>query len=181
MNKTDYISGRHGNYYWIEFSANTFDLYTLLKNHANVLIGKYLAVVCFDSGPLRLTNEEKIMGWQEKNEIAYSPKLTQNHIGELFYEQHDQWCLFDSPTEFKSMTSYVNYGNFSLVSKESELTNADPTWDKVAIKKNIEFHEQLVAAFWEEMLIIDPLNFIADGDNFIFVSKNKNEVDMLQE
>ena len=181
MNKTDYISGQHGNYYWIEFPANTFDLYTLLKKHANVLIGKYLAVVCFDSGPFRVTNEEKIMGWQEKNGIAYSPKLTKHHIGELFYEQHDQWCLFANPTEFQSMTLYVNYGGFSLAGKGHELTNADPTWDKVAIKSNVEFHEQLVAAFWEEILNVDPLNFIAGGDNFIFVSKNKDEIAMLKE
>jgi hypothetical protein len=39
------------------------------------------------------------------------------------------------------MTGFVNYGGFSLISKEAELTNADSTWDKVGIKKNIQFHE----------------------------------------
>src|SRR5690349_182551 len=99
MNKTQYISGQYGNYYWIEFASNSFDLYELLKNHANILIGKYLAVVCFDSGPLRLTDEEKINGWHEKKDIAYSPKLIRKHIDDLFYEQHDQWCLFTKPPE----------------------------------------------------------------------------------
>ena len=122
-------------------------LYRLLKNHANVLIGKNLAVVCFDSGPLRLTGEEKIKGWHEKKDIAYSPKLTPKHIDDLFYEQYDQWCLFTQPTEFKGMTGFVNYGGFSLAGKEDE------------------FHEQLVEEFWEEILNIDPFNFIADGDN----------------
>jgi hypothetical protein len=180
MNKTHYITGQYGQYYWIEFPTNALSLYELLKKHASILMGKYLAVVCFDSGPLRLMDEEKINGWHEKNGIAYSPKLTREHIGSLFYEQHDQWCLFTSPTEFQGMTDFVNYGGFSLASKGSELTYADPTWDKVGIKENILFHEQLLAAFWEEIISIDPFTFIADGDNFIFVSKNRDEVGMLQ-
>lgn len=180
MNNTNYISGQYGNYYWIEFGTNGFNLYELLKNHSNILIDKYLAVVCFDSGPFRLTDEEKINGWHEKNEIAYSPRLTPAIVRELFYEQYDQWCLFNSPTEFQGMTGFVNYGGFSLISKEAELTNADPTWDKVGIEKNIQFQEQLVADFWEEIINIDPFNFIADGDNFIFISKDRNEVVSLQ-
>lgn len=46
--------------------------------------------------------------------------------------------------------------------------------------KNIQFHEELVAAFWEEIINIDPFAFIANGDNFIFISKDKDEVTMLQ-
>lgn len=67
-----------------------------------------------------------------------------------------------------------------LISKEAELINADPTWDKVGIENNIRFHEQLVADFWEEITNINPFNFIADGDNFIFISKDENEVVSLQ-
>lgn len=127
MNNPNYISGQHGDYHWIECFASTFNLCDFVKKQGNILVGKYLAVVCFDGGPIRLMEEEKINGWHEKNGIAYSPMLTRNIISELFYERHDQWCLFTSPTEFQGMTDFVNYGGFSLVSKESELTNADPT------------------------------------------------------
>ena len=179
-NKAEFILGQNGNYHWIEFPANTFDLYRLLKDHENVLIGKYLAVVCFDSGPLRLTDEEKLNGWTEKENIAYSPKLTRKHIDDLFYEQHDQWCLFTTATEFHGMTDFVNYGGFSLAGKENLLTNADPTWDKVGIEKYIQFHKKLVADFWDEIMNIEPFSFIADGDNFIFISKDRDEVVSLQ-
>ncbi|OQP62870.1 hypothetical protein A3860_26530 [Niastella vici] len=179
MNKSNYILGQYGNYYWIEFPVKAFNFSDFLKKQGKILIGKYLAMVCFDGGPLRLTGEEKANGWHEVNGIAYSPELTQRHISELFYERNDQWCLFTSPTGFPGMTYFVNYGGFSLASKGQELTNADPIWDKVGIMKNIEFHEQLVTEFWEEILSIDPFNFIAYGDNFIFISKNKEEVAML--
>jgi hypothetical protein len=66
MNNTNYISGQFGNYYWIEFPIDAFNLYEFLKKHSYILINKYLAVVCFDSGPFRLTDEEKINGWHEK-------------------------------------------------------------------------------------------------------------------
>ncbi len=141
---------------------------------------KYLAIVCFDSGLLNLVSEEKALGWHEKDNIAYSPKLTNSLIENLPTEQYDQWCLFNTQTEFSGMTGFVNYGSFTLTSRREDLVTADPSWDKIGIRKQIEHLEQLLEQFWDEMSRINPQNVILDGDRFIFVSKNIDEIEILK-
>ncbi|MDF2189341.1 hypothetical protein [Paraflavitalea sp. CAU 1676] len=177
---TAYKKGQYQDYFWIEFSGNRFTLCDLLNRCSNVLLDKYLAIICFDSGPLRLINEEEDLGWYEKNNVAFSPKLTDNIIAALPTEQHDQWCLFKTPTEISGMTYFVNYRGFTLSSRQQELVDVDPTWDKVGIEKQIEYHEQLVEQFWDEVLTMNPTSIIADGNNFIFVSKDIDEIEVLK-
>jgi len=177
---TDYKTGRNSDFFWIEFPGNSFSLHDFLNHCSDILKNKYLAIICFDSGTLGLVNEEKDSGWYEKGRIAYSPKLTDSSIAALPTEQHDQWCLFNTPTEFPAMTDFVNYGNFTLASRRQELVNADPTWDKVGLERQIEFHEQLVEQFWNEILTINPMLYIADGDNFIFVTKTIKDINNLK-
>lgn len=177
---TPYKTGQNGDYFWIEFSGNTMTLRDILNSCPSVLQNKYLAIICFDSGPLGLVDEERELGWYEKNNVAFSPKLKDDIIACLPTEQHDQWCLFTTPTEISGMTDFVNYGGFTLVSRRQELVEVDPTWDKVGIEKQIEYHEQLVGKFWDEVSTINPTNLIADGDNLIFVSKEINEIETLK-
>ena len=174
-----YKTGQYLEFFWIEHNRVNFQLTDLLDNHAGILENKYLAIICFDSGPLKLVKEETDQGWYEKNEIAYSPLLTQNFISLLPCDQYDQWCLFDKPTEFPGMTGFVNYSGFSLdnnISGHSELH----TSNKEELEKQIANHNQLLLQFWEEISEINPVNFIANGDNFIFVSKISKEIEALK-
>jgi hypothetical protein len=176
----NFKTGQHANFHWIEFPSSDFNLSDLLRDFSDILIGKYLAVICFDSGPIRLTQQEKSNGWIEINEIAYSPNLTEQIVNELFYEQYDQWCLFNLPAAIEQMTDFVNYGMFSLTNRKDELINTDPSWDISGIMKQLEQHEQLLVQFWDEILKVNPSIFISDGDNFIFVTKDANEIEMLK-
>ncbi|RYE50094.1 MAG: hypothetical protein EOP48_20375 [Sphingobacteriales bacterium] len=45
----------------------------LQKSH-EFLQGKYFAVTAFDSGSLMLSDEERILGWTNEGDIAFSPK-----------------------------------------------------------------------------------------------------------
>jgi len=176
----EYITGQNGNFYWIEFPGNSLNLNGFLSKHSSILVNKYLAIVCYDGGPLKLMIEEKDQGWYEKDKITYSPILTRDLIAALPHDQYDQWCLFNAPTEFTGMTGFVNYGNFKIANRRQELIDADETWDKLGLEKNIEDYERLVEQFWKEMIRINPVNFILDGDNFIFVSRNVNEIEMIK-
>lgn len=172
-------AGQYENFFWIEISSPVFDLADFLKSHADLLTDKYLAIVCFDGGPLSLVDEEKRLGWYEKDKVAYSPILSADTIANLPSEQHDQWCLFKTPTEFSGMTDYVNY-RFTLAIQQYRIANADMTWDIVGIRRHVQFHEQLVEQFWQELTRINPAAFIAAGDSFIYVSKESNEIELLK-
>jgi hypothetical protein len=66
------FTGSHGAYRWLVTLQD--DLPKLLASCPQSLAGKYIAVTSLDSGPMILTEEEKIWGWYIRNEIAYSPK-----------------------------------------------------------------------------------------------------------
>lgn len=156
----EFEDGLNENFAWIQVPGSAFGLHDLIQNFPGFLIDKYLAIICFDSGPLKLVPEEKKIGWYEQNGICYSPKLTLQTLNELPYDQYDQWCLFNVSTEVLQVTRFVNYMGFSLT--------------------NVEHFGQLIDQFWSELLQADPFNVISNGDNFIFVSKDIRQVESLK-
>lgn len=78
-------------------------------------------------------------------------------------EQYDQWCLFDTPTHLSKMTDFVNHMGFTLSGYITKYNSQD-----------------LIAKFWKEITEINPVNFISDGDNFIFISKEIREIELLR-
>jgi len=176
----NYQKGNKKNYYWIEFGSSDFDLIDLVKNIPNLLIGKYIGIVCFDGGVFTPTEKELTRGWYKENDISYSPKINKIELNGPIYETYDQWCLFKTKTEFDKMTDFVNYGAFTLKDREVELNNIDPTWDKKALKASIESTKSLQTKFWSEVEIIKPESVIINGDFFIYCTKNKKEISELK-
>jgi len=78
------FTGFHGPYRWlVTRQDDQHDLATLVESCPQALVGKYVAVTSLDSGPMILTDEEKGLGWQSRNEIAYSPQVTLSEDGRL--------------------------------------------------------------------------------------------------
>lgn len=164
------IKGQSNQFYWLEITDGSFCLQDLLRNFPDILLNKFLAVAYFDSSPLKLVSEEITEGWYEKNDIAYSPMLTESLIKHLPCEQYDQWYLFSNQNEIVQTSDFANHSGFSLANqpidqegKESGFTGKD--W---------------VRKFWEELELINPQSFILDGDNFIFVSKSEKEIEQIE-
>ena len=76
------FTGFHSPFRWLVTEQH--DLDTLRRLCPQVLAGKYVAVAALDSGPMVLTDEEKGLGWQSRNEIAYSPRIGISEDGRLF-------------------------------------------------------------------------------------------------
>ena len=172
-----YFSGEKGNYYWLEFSSSEVDLTCFVKNIPHLLIGRYIAIICFDGGIFMPSEEELNRGWYKKEEITYSPIINEKELNGPIYECHDQWCLFENKTEFKKMTDFVNYGGFTLRDREEELKSIDPTWCIEAKKHNVRCNKDLQDKFWKEVKDINVDSVIINGDSFIFCSKHKHEVE----
>ncbi len=175
-----YHTGNKDDYYWIEFASSDFDLTTFVQKLSDLLIDKYLGIVCFDGGIFIPSKTELNRGWYKKGEISYSPIINQNELNEPIYESYDQWCLFKNKTEFDEMTDFVNYGAFTLKNRETELTEADPTWDFGSLRQSINSNKELQDKFWNETKIISPDNIIINGDFFIFCAKNENEIEKIK-
>jgi hypothetical protein len=138
-------------------------------------LGKYIAVTGIDSGPLRLTEQEKSEGWwttdagrfftgtswsppeyRDDWRIAYSPRVSSIHG--LPNETHDEccagfdeWYIFESRVPVEEIESFVNWGGFLLY---------DPLFAWCTDR------------FWHQIARIKPETYIADGTVFTLVTRN---------
>jgi hypothetical protein len=169
------VTGSRGAYRWL--TTGQHDLHTLLDRCPQVVTGKFLAVTSQDSGDLTFTEEEKLAGWESRNDIAYGPQvqspLTIQH-GKC--GGFDEWYVFDSPHDLgkiwrdnvfeapitpDQVSVFVNFGTF-------ELHNPDV--------------EDLTSIFWKQLDWIQPESYIADGFSFLtFVTREEGLFDLVVE
>jgi hypothetical protein len=157
-------TGFHGSYQWL--ATGQYELGDFLRTCPIALLGKYVAVTSLDSGPLFLSEEEKIAGWQSRNDIAYSPQVQLPEP--LPHGGFDEWYVFDSPKELGQLwrgnvfetpkaaghiADFVNFGDFAPHNPEVQT---------------------LLSLFWEQLERIQPESYVADGNAFLtFVSRDK--------
>lgn len=158
------VTGIHGSYQWL--ATGQYGLGDFLARCQMALLGKYVAVTSLDSGPLRLSEEEKSIGWQCRNEIAYSPQV--QLPDQLPHGGFDEWYIFDSPKELGQLwrgnvfetpratghiAAFVNFGDFAPHNPEVQA---------------------LLSLFWDQLERIQPESYIADGNLFLtFASRDK--------
>jgi hypothetical protein len=168
--------GKTNNYYWIE--GHEFSLHELVTKCPELLTGKTVAITSFDSGPLSPNDEEKGFGWYSKDNVFYAPKITNPR--DLPYEQYDEWYIFDNLKEFEPIDTFVNYGSFFLGDPIYKLQEADPTWDKVGIQRQIDSQREMQEKFWDYIRRIEPRSFVMDGDRFIFGSRIVEDINLIK-
>lgn len=124
---------------------------------------------------MSLTDEEKALGWQSRNGIAYSPQISLSKDGRLVEvtlgqcSGYDEWYVFDSPVDLGLLCD----GNVF----ESDLT-AGTVWAFVNYDAGFALHNPEMAGvtdpFWKQLDRIQPESFIADSAAFLtFVSRNE--------
>jgi len=67
------VTGSNGRYRWLADERNGIG--RLIERCPEALLGRYLVVACFDSGPLRPNAQETAAGWSSDGQLAYSPRL----------------------------------------------------------------------------------------------------------
>ena len=162
-----WATGSHGPFQWL--TTGQHDLGTVLKLCPQAFLGKYVAVTSFDSGPLVTNDEALSLGWQTRNDIAYSPEI--KSVEKLPYGNcggFDEWYVFDAPADLGRVLEgnifettlqpgqvavFVNYGGFGF---------------------HTPVMKDLVDLFWPQLEQISPESYVADGDLLNFVSRDKD-------
>ena len=166
-NPVIWATGSHGEYQWV--TTGQQDLDTVLRLCPQVVLGKYVAVTSIDSGPLILNDDEISIGWQIRNDIAYSPKIQSvEGLAHGECEGFDEWYVFEAPSDL----GQVIRGNIF----ESRLNPG-----QIAVFVNyiaFGFHDpltqELTDLFWRQLEWIRPESYIADGSLLNFVSRDSN-------
>jgi hypothetical protein len=139
--------------------------FDLLQICPNVVLGKYVAVTSFDSGPLVLTDEEKAAGWESRGKIAYSPKV--QNVASLPRADYDEWYIFDTPIDLG--TSHLGENVFEVPQEQGHVS--------IFVNYGFALHPperaSLATLFWPQMTRIRPESYVADNDYLTFVSVSK--------
>lgn len=166
------FTGSHGPYRWLVTQQD--NLAGLLQSCPQSVVGKYVAVTSLDSGPKIPTDEEKGLGWYSRNEIAYSPQITERGgIEGVILGQcagYDEWYVFDSPRDLGALCD----GNVF----ESDLP-AGKIWTFVNYDAGFALHNpemaDITSLFWKQIEWVQPESFIADSTaHLTFVSRNES-------
>jgi hypothetical protein len=160
-------TGAHDEYEWL--TTRPESIRTLLRACPEVVLGKYVAITSFDSGPLPLNEDDKSLGWESRRGVAYSPKI--QSVEKLPFENYGEWYVFSSAFELGQVTAtnvlkaplppgdiaaFVNYGGFRVHAQD------------------VPEMQDLIELFWRQLELIHPESYIADGDLLNFVSRNKD-------
>jgi hypothetical protein len=158
-------SGNRSGYWWIETNVNDRDITSFTDCFAYFILNKTLAIVAFDGDSFVPSEDELKRGWIFKNEIAYFNNLNAEELKTLIFDNsYDLWLLFDEYTEFAPIDIYANYGGFTLA-------------DDI---KALDFQQSLRERFWIDITTIKPSNFILCGDNFIYGTTRKEEIEIMK-
>jgi hypothetical protein len=153
--------GSQGVYEWL-VTDRQFDI---LQICPDVVLGKYIAITSFDSGPLALTDEEKAVGWESRSNIAYSPKV--QAVSRVPRSCYEEWYIFDGP---------VDLGTSHLGENVFEVPQA-PGHVSVLVNYGFALHPpdrtSLANLFWSQMERIRADSYVADNDYLTFVSADK--------
>lgn len=165
-------SGSHLDYHWIcccpAPRGADAGIDTLIHACPHVFLDKYIAITSFDSGPLTLSEDERETGWTSHADIAMSPRVTRAVLSELPFDNNDEWYVFEHPPRFEVETRFVKYCAFRLADASYVELLRSENRDEAEIEELVHLTER----FWRHVHRINPESYIADGDNFVFATRN---------
>ncbi|MGA7462195.1 MAG: hypothetical protein WBW69_18330 [Candidatus Korobacteraceae bacterium] len=155
-------SGSKNGYQWL---VSTDRRRGVLGCCPDVVLGKYVAITSFDSGPLQLTEAQMIAGWVSRGEIAYSPEI--RHVNTVPQAYFSEAYVFGAPT---------NLG--VLADPKKNIFQSEIQQGQVHAFVNFDFglhdpeYADLAHMFWQQLGWMKADSYLAENDYLIFVTAN---------
>lgn len=155
-------TGSTNGYQWLVSTDRQLDV---LQCCPDVVLGKYVAITSFDSGPLRLREAESSAGWVSQGGIAYSPKI--QHVNMVPQAYFSELYVFGAPTNLGALSD-PNRNIF-----ESEMQQGQV---HAFVNFDFGFHDpeyaDLSHMFWQQLDWMKAESYLAENDYLIFVTAN---------
>jgi len=142
----------------------------LLKTCLEIVVDNFVVVTSLDSAALQLSSQQVDEGWAREGRLAISPKIAD--AKELSFEWFDEWYIFDEPTLPTDVEVFVNYGTFSLGDPLQTIATIYIGTDARKVAGMVEGALELQRKFWAQIERIKPKSFMANGNSFIFVTRD---------
>ncbi len=164
MRDADHLlkAGSANGYQWLVSTDRQLDV---LECCPEIVLGKYVAITSFDSGPLRLTEAESSAGWVSRGEIAYSPEIRQvNMVPQAYFSE---LYVFGAPTDLGVLAD-PNQNIFESEMKQGRV--------HAFVNFDFGFHDpkyaDLSQMFWQQLGWMKAEAYLAENDYLIFVTAN---------
>jgi hypothetical protein len=164
MSDADHLlqTGSTDGYQWLVSTGRQLDV---LECCPELVLGKYVAITSFDSGPLRLAEGERSAGWASLGEVAYSPEI--QHVNMVPREYFSELYVFGTPTNLGVLAD-PRRNIF-----ESEMQNGQV---HTFVNFDFGFHDpkyaKLTHMFWQQLGWIKAESYLAENDYLILVTAN---------
>lgn len=152
---TNMETGSRGGYFWL--TTREYELHDVIASCPQIVLGKYIAVTSFDSGPLVPNEDEMACGWQSRGGIAYSPKV--ESVERLPHDVYDEWYVFKSPQDLGNLYRGNIFEASIQAGQVATFVNFGPGFSL----KNSD-GKDLTDLFWSQLELIQLDSFISDGD-----------------
>lgn len=154
-------TGSHGSYRWL---VSEHRLGEFLEIYPAAIVGKFIAVNSFDSGPLALSDQERSAGWSSIHDIACSPRV--QSVAGLPNDIYDEWYVFSDRPNLENVHRFE--GNiFDPPVKPGQLADF--------VSYHLSLHGEtsgLTDLFWRQMEWFCPESYVSDSDFLTFVSRD---------
>jgi hypothetical protein len=163
-----FYEGNRDGYYWLATRDEIRPLPNLVREaHRGLRVG----ITSFDSGPLVPEPVEVELGWTVQGRVMVSPPLTEDLF--IPHDNHDEWYLVERACfDQHAMEIFVNSCGFTLASPSELEAPADREW--------LDFLQALQQRFWEQIQRLQPMTYVAMGENDIVVSRRRDFVDRVR-
>jgi hypothetical protein len=157
--------GRRGAYHWLSSRSHSLD--DLLRRFPEAILGCYIAVTSFDSGPLVISEKQRIAGWTFRDGIAYSPLI--QDASTIPHDGYDEWYAFSKPVDLGQLASREQ----NIFESELALEAVFPLVNYGGFAVHRTQAKELVEIFWKQIDRIRPSLYIADGDYLTIACDDK--------
>ena len=131
----------------------------------DIVLGKYVAITSFDSGPLRLTEEQRSAGWISRGGIAYSPKI--HHVNLVPQAYFSESYVFVAPPDLGVLAD-PNRNIFQAEMQQGQV--------QAFVNFDFGFHDaeyaDLANMFWQQLGWMKAESYVAENDYLIFATTN---------
>ena len=164
MRDADHLleTGTSDRYQWLVSTDRHFDV---LECCPDIVLGKYVAITSFDSGPLRLTEGQKSAGWVSQGGIAYSPKIQDFNIVPQAY--FSELYVFSEPKDLGALADPLK-NIFESEARQGQV--------RAFVNYDFGFHDpeyvDLAQVFWQQLGWMKAEAYLAENDYVIFVTTN---------
>lgn len=148
------LLGKNGKWSWISYRGQA--MWDVISLCPAIVLNRFVAVTAFDGTPLSLSKTELSNGWKYLYEHAISPRIVDPK--QLTSEQYDEWYIFPDTPNIKIDQVFINYCGFRLTTGHVGFN------DLAGIPEEPQF--------WEQLNVVQPHSYIAEGDNFVFVTSD---------